>query len=108
MPKPKPTAPPAPARKTLPVVTSMRHPEHHHRSQIGAEGDSPFTRKLDKVVKEIRAAAGDNQCGDCQHALLNEGGSGFCTKYDNYEDKGLRIYRADATACSNGFVSKSS
>lgn len=63
------------------------------------DDDTEFSKKLARGSAAIKKAAGDKTCGGCAHAILGDGGIGFCATNENYEGNSLRIYRDNAFAC---------
>jgi hypothetical protein len=63
------------------------------------DDETEFSKKLARGSAAIKKAAGDNTCGLCTHAIVGEGGIGFCATNENYEGNSLRIFRDTAVAC---------
>lgn len=63
------------------------------------KNETEFSKKLARGSSAIKKAAGKNTCGGCTHAIVGDGGVGFCAVNENYEGGSLRIYRDTAYAC---------
>jgi hypothetical protein len=61
--------------------------------------ETEFSKKLARGSAAIKKAADGNTCGGCAHAIVGDGGIGFCAVNENFEGSSLRIFRDTAYAC---------
>ena len=75
----------------------------HTRGTFLIEDGVGFEERLRQAASKIRIAAKGRCCGECSHARLNAGGSGYCSENVNIDGNAVVILYRNAPACGQKF-----